>query len=301
MNPVPQAEGSEIDYRVVNYANSRAEVDATSLSNARLKQNTAAPTQGGGGFDPNASALFARMTTASQSRKTQINSAFVTAGDAFSKLDFWHMLNSEDEAQAAFNWVQNAFNLTKVGTPAHTPGRGYQGNGTSQALATGYTPSTAAGKLSQNDASIGAMLLQSSGANAVELGSGADLLVGHTSLSEGKFFITGTSRVTGTTPSGLPLMGLVTLVRRGSTGVDLYIGRLKLGTYTNASAALGSTALRYLAATTNLFSSVPVAGGFVGAALSDAQVAQLADAIHADMKATNAYLYPGRYARNVLM
>ncbi|GLK67000.1 hypothetical protein [Hansschlegelia plantiphila] len=71
------------------------------------------------------------------------------------KLDALYFLAAHDEQAAYLNLRQDAFDLTKVGSGGWTADRGWQGDGATNYLDTGFTPSTAGGKFALNDALLG--------------------------------------------------------------------------------------------------------------------------------------------------
>lgn len=232
----------------------------------------------------------ARMTTPPTAPEL---TRIATLGQAIpnTKLDFFHRLSAETEQAASVNWVADAFNLTKVDAPVFTAGQGYQGDGVNDALTTGLVPSSAGGKQSLNDATMGALILGPDGSGVkVEMGAAGGTgndFIGCNGLSP--LLAVNASTSLTTIAAAPPAVGLWTAVRRSSGLVDEYCGRYKVNSRSVASTALPSGALRYLASSTANFSSRKVAMGFYGQALSDAEVTAMADAIHADMKATGGY------------
>lgn len=243
---------------------------------------------------PAAASLLSRpaMSTVSPTRRNQIIQSFIGAGSVIDKLDFWHMLNGENETQAAQNWIADAFNLVKSGAPAFTAGRGYKGDGSAAFLSSGFVPSTANGKMTLNSATISVMALEPQlvAPFGVELGSNTAYVGSITGPNEFRMALNASGRITGTGLTNAYAVGLLTLVRRDGSNVDVYVGRAKLGTYALASSALSNVVLYYLRSASGLYSNRSISVGFAGAALTDAEVAAMADAIHADMGATGAYL-----------
>lgn len=101
---------------------------------------------GGGGFSPEAEALFARFTTpATDPRKVLINNLIVglVGAGLWSKYDALYVCAAETQQAAQRNWVADAFNLTEVAAPAWVADQGYTPNGTSSYCDTGFNPTTA--------------------------------------------------------------------------------------------------------------------------------------------------------------
>jgi hypothetical protein len=117
-----------------------------------------AGTGGGASYDADASALFARFTTPpTDARKALINTMILSLKTAsvWSKLDALYVLAAADSQAARQNWIQNLYNATAVSSPTFTADRGYQGDGASSYLTTGFTPSSAVSpKYVQNSAHL---------------------------------------------------------------------------------------------------------------------------------------------------
>lgn len=96
------------------------------------------PSKGGvtPSYDPDAEALFGRMTVQpDNTRKNLINTLVVDLKSAgvWSKLDFFYMMAAHNEQSAQLNWVAND-SLNPVASPTFTVDRGYRGNGTTSHL-----------------------------------------------------------------------------------------------------------------------------------------------------------------------
>jgi len=112
------------------------------------------------GYDTASMALFARFSTPpTAARKALINNLVVAlkAAGVWSKMDALYLTAAADNQAAQRNWVADAFNLTEaVAAPIFTADRGYQGNGSTQWIDTGFNPTTAVGpKFTQNSAHQG--------------------------------------------------------------------------------------------------------------------------------------------------
>lgn len=111
----------------------------------------------GDSYEPEAAALFARMTTQPDAaRKTAIDTlikALKTAG-IWSVLDTFYWLAAHNAQASLLNWIDASYDLVIAGTPAFVADRGYTGNGVNAYLNTVFNPSTASGKYAQNDASV---------------------------------------------------------------------------------------------------------------------------------------------------
>jgi hypothetical protein len=110
-------------------------------------------------FDPDAVTLFAAMTTQPDTaRKTLISDTIVAlkAAGVWSLLDAVWFMAAHDEQAGRLNWKDPAsFTLSEQGVITFTVDRGWQGNGTTGYLNTGWIPATHGVNYQQNDASAG--------------------------------------------------------------------------------------------------------------------------------------------------
>jgi hypothetical protein len=106
-----------------------------------------------------AAALVARFTTPPTNARKVLIDNFYTAIKlvGLSKFDAIYMLAAADAQSSLLNWVQDAYNLTAVNSPAFVVDRGYTGDGSTSYLDTGFNPTTA----------VGAKFVQDSGALSV--------------------------------------------------------------------------------------------------------------------------------------
>jgi hypothetical protein len=116
------------------------------------------PQPSGGGNEAETTTLLAAMSSQPDAtRTTAINTliaALKTAG-IWAKLDVLYILAAHDAQAARLNWKTPAsFTATAVNTPTFTTDRGYNGNGSTSYLTTGFTPSTHATQMTQNSASV---------------------------------------------------------------------------------------------------------------------------------------------------
>lgn len=130
-------------------------------------------------FLPQATAFFAAMSVQpNATRKALINTYFdalITAG-IWDHLDILYLLAAHDSQAAKLNAKNPAvFTLVNVGGgPTFTADRGFTGNGTTQALSTGFTPSTDGVNFTQNDCSLWGWSLNSVNENAAFIGDTSD-------------------------------------------------------------------------------------------------------------------------------
>lgn len=125
-------------------------------------------------LDPSSTALFARFTTPpTQQRMWQINAlinALKVAG-VWSKIDALYVMAAADAQAAQRNWKADAYNLTPVNAPTFTADRGYQGDGLTKYLSTGFVPASAGGQYTLNSAHLSVWSRTSSAAAQVDIGA----------------------------------------------------------------------------------------------------------------------------------
>ncbi len=105
-----------------------------------------------GGFDSDYQAVLDYATTqgytkpsvAQQTIQNQLVVDMKAAGIAWSDLSLFYVMATDGSSEyAGINWADpNNFELTQVGSPTFITDEGFQGNGSSMALNTGFTPST---------------------------------------------------------------------------------------------------------------------------------------------------------------
>jgi hypothetical protein len=98
-------------------------------------------------LDAATAALVARMSVQpSGTRVRSIDAAVraLKAGGVWPKLAALYLIAAHDAQAARLNWVQPAYGLTAVNSPAFTTDRGYAGDGTAAYLDTGWSPSLGA-------------------------------------------------------------------------------------------------------------------------------------------------------------
>lgn len=109
-------------------------------------------------YSAEATAYFAAMSVQPDAtRKSALDTLIssLKTGGVWAKLDWLTVHAAHDEQAARVNAV-NPAQVASVGVaPTFTTDRGYTGNGTTQYLNTGWNASTAGGKFTQNDCSMG--------------------------------------------------------------------------------------------------------------------------------------------------
>jgi hypothetical protein len=105
-----------------------------------------------------ADALFARMSVQPNAvRKNEYRTLLARLDEAsiLTKLDALYLLGAHDEQAAYLNLVQAAYDLSETGTGTFTANRGWQGDGSTGYLDSGFNPATAGGLYAQDDAHMG--------------------------------------------------------------------------------------------------------------------------------------------------
>lgn len=200
----------------------------------------------GGGYLPEAAALFARMTTQpSPARKSLINTTIVGLKDAgvWSKLDALYVPAAHDAQAARRNWLADEYNLTAVSAPTFTVDRGYAGDGTSSYLDTGMNPSTAVGLLQgQDDLSIMLWSLTGGQSNNGDIGNSNAFISPRTTTNILNLRVNSPSSVT--TPN-TDATGMFVATRTSSSQVQAYRNGSTFGAIlASTSAAPESAAYR---------------------------------------------------------
>lgn len=109
-------------------------------------------------FEPEALALFGRMSSAPTAERAALINALIRSlktDGVWAKLDALYLLAAADAQAARLNWCGANYNISAVNGPSFTTDRGYTGNGSSAYLETGFNPNTASGaKYSRDSAHI---------------------------------------------------------------------------------------------------------------------------------------------------
>lgn len=235
---------------------------------------------GGPSYDADAEALFARYTApATVEQKALSNTAIVDlkAAGIWSKLDCLYFLNGWDEQSSTRNWKQDAYNLTKSGSPVFEAGVGVTG-GSPAYLNTGFNPVTAGGHFAQDDHSFGTWCVtDATSSSMVDMGSATTgttnlYTVPHRADATIDFYASDTtSRSAGAIATAV---GLTAVSRRSSTSKTCYKNGAVKSTNTATSAALPNRQIYILAANNGsavLHSTRQVSFSWLGGGLTDTQ------------------------------
>jgi len=131
---------------------------------------------------PQTAAYIAAMTTRpADDEILAIDSAIRLIVDtgAFAKLDGLYFLASATDQASRINIINpGTYNLTKINSPRFTANAGWDANGGAGYLDTGFNPSTAGGKFTQNSACIGIAVSVAAQTNPVfgNIGTGSSFL-----------------------------------------------------------------------------------------------------------------------------
>jgi hypothetical protein len=255
-----------------------------------------------GGFEAEAAKLFARFTTApTGARKTLINNLIRSLKQAgiWSKLDAFYVMAAADAQAAQRNWIADAYNLTPTNSPTFTADQGYQGNGTSSYLATGFTPSSAPSpKLVQNSASLGVWSRTNIAENAVDIGAkgsnpgtqDSTIMIRNSSNQ----FLNRLNIIAGGgySPANASSVGLFVAVRPDASNLIDYVNGAVIGTGAVASAVVATIefniGVRNDNGTFNAYSTKQYAAALIGSSLSAAENSALYAALNTYLTAVGA-------------
>lgn len=229
-------------------------------------------------------ALLGRMAAGPGPARILLISTLIQALKAagvWEKLDALYVLAAHDAQAARLNWIADRFNLTAVNTPVFVVDQGYSGNGTTSYLNTGFIPSTASGKYAQSHASFGIWSRTDTSLDAA-LGGSENTFIYKYGVGAAQFVV-GINQVAG--PSVLvnvtSATGLFSLSRVTAGELVWYQNGSRRIAVTFASTALESRPLYLLARSGSWFqpTSRQISAAFVGAGLSDAEMAALHAAV----------------------
>jgi len=250
---------------------------------------------------PEADLLIDTMTVRPQGNRAFLISDTIRrlkAADIWAKLDVLWMLAAHDAQAGRLNWKAPAsFALTAVNSPTFTADRGYQGDGSTSYLNTGWNPATNGVNYTLNSACTGVYHNTTGGA-----GNDAHVSMGSSDLTNASFIVAhaGSSgnimrvRVnTATSYNGTATIttrvGLTVADRSSSILTTLYRDAVAVDTTSNASSAIASQPVYLL--TLNVAGS-PGATNYTTARLATAfNGASLTTTQHTALHAiNNAYL-----------
>jgi len=229
-------------------------------------------------YEAEAVALFSRMTVQpSPVRKVLISNLIkgLKANGTWTKRDAFYLIAAHDAQAARLNLIGDIYNLSAVASPTFTVDRGYQGDGSSSYLETGFNPTTAVGaKFQQDSGHIMLWSRRAAASGGVAMGNGNTLIVPR---------LTGTDQCAhrvntpnSATFANLDGTGLYTSSRTGSTAVTGggYKNAAKQTGQATTSAAPDNASIRVLGRSTSVsFWDGQAALSSIGGGLTDAEVA----------------------------
>jgi hypothetical protein len=255
-------------------------------------------------FEAETQALFARFTTPPTSARASLIDNLIkalkypsTGTSLLTKLDALYVMAAETAQAAQRNWIANLYNLTPTNAPTFTADRGYQGNGTSSYLATGFTPSSAPSpKLVQNSASLGVWSRTNSAADVTDLGAKGSGTQDCTILirTAGGLFLNrvDVSAGNGNNPANSSSLGLFVGVRSDANTLSNYANGSLLTSGTVASNVVSTLAFNIGARNDNgtfgSYSTRQYAAAFYGASLTAAEVLVMYNALNSYLTAIGA-------------
>jgi hypothetical protein len=246
---------------------------------------------GANAYDPAAAAFFSRLTTPPTSaRKTLYNNFFKSLRTAglLTKGDFCYLTAAADNQAARQNLLANQYNATAVSSPTFTADQGYAGDGAAAYLDTNSVQSSF-GNAKQNSYSLFVWSRTDVAAdNSYDSGvsnSNNTGVIGKTST--GSQLLCRTNSTTPTNPSVANSLGFYGWTRTGATTGAVYKNRANVASVSSTSAALTAGSIRILGSA-SLFSTRQCAFAWTGAALVDAEVFALYDAVSAYLTAIGA-------------
>lgn len=248
-------------------------------------------------YSSEASALFARITAdPGTTRKNLINNLIVslkTAG-VWTKLDVLYLFAAADSQSALLNWVSSSYNCTATNSPTFTANQGYTGNGTNAHLATGFNPSSAAGRVFAQDSSHLGVYTLSTGTGVLNvLEAGSTTLSANWGINSFRSDLGNVIRaeLSGTAFSNSTAVaspkGHNAIARSSSSQVRIYRDGALLATNSDTSTSPTNTNLAWLRYGTT-YSARQIAAGHMGSSLSDAEMAAMNTALSTYLTAVGA-------------
>jgi hypothetical protein len=258
-------------------------------------------------YAPQALAFFARLATQPSDARKKAYADLIgglVADGIWSLLDALWILAAADSATALKNLVSSSFSLTANGAMTFTANAGYQSDNVATSfLATGYTPSTAGGQLTQNSGSFGAYSL------TTDSSAGFFAPIGCIDATNGLFifpqFSAGSlggrvnANAGGTnSPNPIPnsqMKGFYTFSRTSSGVVNVYKNGSTLGSIAQTSSGLPTVAMTLFSRNNNGTQDDPwpdqCSAFYIGGGLNAAQVLQLSTRINTYMTVLGINVY----------
>lgn len=251
--------------------------------------------------EPETTALLARMTVQPDAtRKTVINTLIKSLKDngIWNVLDVLYILASHDAQAAQMNWKAATFPLTPMLTPTFTVDRGYDFNGTTQYLRTGFVPSTNGVQFKVNDASAFIWCRENiaGGSGVISLGAQGASSVRQMKINprhtSGQYFYSLNADANVQHGTVTDSTGLTHINRVVSTTVEVYKNGISGGTATSTSSNVPAVEVDIGALNANGtitgFDSKQIAAVGLGGSLDATKALALYNALQAYMTAVGA-------------
>jgi hypothetical protein len=241
-------------------------------------------------YEPEALALFARMTTPPDARRKGLINTLIAGlkhAGVWSRLDAFYMLAAHTAQAARLNWVADAYNLTPVNTPAFEVDRGYTGNGLNAYLDTGFNPVTSGGKFALNDAHLGVWCLTDAAEDKNDIGNTNARIFARTAASA----ISGRMNDS-IAPSPLPpaatSVGHTIFTRAGAAGYRIDKGGINRATPSNSSTSMASANFWVAGANGGNHCTKQIAASHFGSCLDGENVVQTNSALRSYLTSVGA-------------
>lgn len=243
-----------------------------------ISQNGIARIGDMGTYDTDARLLFSRMTVKpSTARKVLINNLIVAAKAHgwWSRIDAL-CLAGHDSQVSLLNWKSSNFNSSLVGSVSFIPDVGFNTDGATNYIDTGFNPVTAAGLYAQDDASF-AMWNRDPATSANSVAGwfdGADgmTLNPRTAADIVSFRVNSSSA---STIANTDATGLISIERTAVASVQAYRNGVSLGTAGPTSAALNSATFNIGRITATSFRTAQWSGHVIGGSLGPTMTADM--------------------------
>lgn len=241
-------------------------------------------------YDPDAVALFARMTVQpSAQRKALINDRIVAGKlkSFWAKLDALWVHAAHDAQAGRLNWLTGNYDCVPINNPTFTVDRGYMGDGSSSYLDTGFNPLTALlPKYTQNSGSHGVR------SNTDNIGTGSLAGFYDTTNNRGTtinpkvdntnqqavYRLNQGSTATSSTVAASPTsIGMFVANRVGATDIRGYRNGTKIATAATASTVVANGNMRLGSINASSFRACQFSMGFIAGGLTDQEAQDLFD------------------------
>jgi hypothetical protein len=221
------------------------------------------------GFHPYYEAILARAsslgyTLPSGSQQSLQNALVVTLVNSgiWAELDLFHVFATDGDSDfATLNWISpSLYQAVKVSSPTFNVDEGFQSNGTSSYVRSGWVPSTDAVQFTTNDSSFGAWVHTGGDAGAT-----AKTLIGSLSATNNNILLADASSGNVSSRLNQGSSGLNTFTgtaqfesgksyavdRTASNSGNQYVNGVSVSTFSTASSGLSNIAPGFLARNTN--------------------------------------------------